>query len=140
MKKKWGIPGRMVAAGLLAGTLAGCSVGANTIDAGGGDSPIPSRVTVNSSSLNRRVQFTDARSRQEGMLLHAQVGVENRTNSTLAFEYRWEWTDSDGFQLGDTLSNWQPVVINAHERKMMTGVGPGPAAVNFRLYVRDQTN
>lgn len=117
--------------------LSGCVTAANTIDAGAPDAASPSHVTVNSSSLDRRIRFAAAMSRREGMILHAQVGLENVTGGPLAFEYRWEWTDADGFQLGDTLSNWQPGVVNAKERKMMSAAGPGPSAVNFRLHVRE---
>ena len=47
-----------------------------------------------------------------------------------------EWLDAGGFQLGDTLSNWQPGTIGGNERKVLTGVGPGPQASDFRLYLR----
>jgi uncharacterized protein YcfL len=96
-----------------------------------------SHVTVNSSTLQRHLRFGQAITRQEGLLTHAQVALENQTSGTLAFEYRWEWTDADGMELGKTLSTWQPAVIYGKERKLMTGAGPGPNAVNFRLLVRD---
>ncbi|MFN2426509.1 MAG: YcfL family protein [Candidatus Binatia bacterium] len=120
--------------------LQGCSTGAsNTIDVGIGTGE-PSRVTINSSGLKRRIAFGNVVTRQEGLLQRGQVALENRTGGTLAFEYRWEWTDADGFQMGDTLSSWQPGIINGKERKMMSSVGPGPRAVNFRLYLREPTN
>ncbi len=74
--------------------------------------------------------------RTEGMILHVQVELENTSSSEQNFEYKWEWTDASGFQLGDTLSAWQPAFIGGKERKLMNGSGPGPSAVDFRLYIR----
>lgn len=95
------------------------------------------RIVVSSRALDRRVRFGEVVSRKEGLILHVQVSLENTTSSVVPFEYRWEWTDGSGFQLGDTLSSWQPAVLNGNERKLMTGTGPGPSATSFRLYVRD---
>jgi uncharacterized protein YcfL len=64
------------------------------------------------------------------------VALENETRGDLAVEYRWEWTDADGFQLNDTLSSWQPLVIGGRQRALVTGVGPTAGAADFRLYVR----
>ncbi len=122
--------------------LGACTHPANRIEGVTQTAPPPgpgvdTRVVLGSTALGRKVRFGDVLTRQEGLLLHVQVAVENTTTKALALEYRWEWTDATGFQLGDTLSAWQPAVIGGNERKLMTGVGPGPGAVNFRLYLRE---
>lgn len=121
--------------------MAGCSTASNNMEVvserAPRDASLSGHVNVNSRLLKSRIGFGEAITRQEGMLQHAQVTLENRTGSNLSFEYRWEWTDKDGFQLGDTLSSWKPAVINGKERKLMSSTGPGPGAVNFRLYVRE---
>ena len=125
----------------LAGVLAGCSAASNTLEAVTETRPAPGpatteRVIIGTAALGREITYGDVITRREGMLLHVQVAIENQTKHTVDFEYRWEWTDAEGFQLGDTLSAWQPAVVNGKERKLMTGVGPGPAAANFRLHIR----
>jgi uncharacterized protein YcfL len=82
------------------------------------------------------IRYGNVVTRREGTILHAQVELVNTSSSDQSFEYRWEWTDASGFQLGDTLSSWQPGFIGGKERKLMTGAGPGPSAADFRLYIR----
>jgi uncharacterized protein YcfL len=132
---------KRVAIGVLAAGLAGCSAASNTLEAVTEQRPAPGpatseRVVVGSAALGREITYGDVITRREGLLLHAQVTLENQSKHTVNFEYRWEWTDAEGFQLGDALSSWEPGAINGKERKLMTGVGPGPAAANFRLYIR----
>ena len=120
----------------------GCSNAINTIEGStdrrlASGPPATERVHFGSKALARDLVFGEVVTRRQGLILHAQVSLENRARRTVNFEYRWEWTDADGFELGDTLSNWQPAVVYAQERKLMNGVGPGPAAANFRLYVRE---
>ena len=96
--------------------------------------PTPSeRVVVTAGSP---IHFGEVVTRMEGRILHVQVLLENTSTKDQSFEYRWEWTDADGFQLGDTLSSWQPAFIGGKEHKLLNGAGPGPSAVNFRLYIR----
>jgi uncharacterized protein YcfL len=101
---------------------------------------IDQRIVIGSSSLDRKLAFGQVLTRQEGLLLHVQVSIENTTRKPVRFEYRWEWTDATGFQLGDTLSSWHPEIVDADAHKLLTGVGPGPGAVNFHLYLRDATS
>jgi uncharacterized protein YcfL len=101
---------------------------------------VDQRIIIGSSSLDRKLRFGQVLSRQEGLLLHVQVSIENATSKQVRFEYRWEWSDATGFQLGDTLSSWQPGVVSPDARLLLSGVGPGPSAVNFRLYVREATS
>ncbi len=91
------------------------------------------RVILNTKSP---IRYGEVITRREGLILHVQVALENTARSDQPFEYRWEWTDADGFQLGDTLSSWQPGYIAGRGQKLLTGTGPGPGAVNFRLYIR----
>jgi uncharacterized protein YcfL len=132
---------RRLLAGALLAVLAGCSTASNRLEVVTEQRPASGpatqeRVVVGSAALGREITYGDVLTRRDGMLLHVQVTLENQTKHTVPFEYRWEWTDAEGFQLGDTLSAWQPGVINGKERKLVTGVGPGPAAANFRLYLR----
>lgn len=127
--------------GLMAMAAFACSTASNTLQGVTERRPasgpaVDEHVIIGSPALGKELTFGDVVSRREGLLLHVQVALENQSKHTVDFEYRWEWTDADGFQLGDTLSAWQPTVVNGRERKLLRGVGPGPAAVNFRLYVR----
>lgn len=98
--------------------------------------PVSDRVIIGSRALARKLAYGEVVARREGLILHVQVALENLARGPVAFEYRWEWLDAAGFQLGDTLSRWHPAFVNGNERKLLSGVGPGPAAVNFRLHVR----
>jgi uncharacterized protein YcfL len=82
------------------------------------------------------IRFGDVLKRQQQRILQVQVALSNTSSADQTFEYRWEWTDADGFQLGDTLSSWQPGFVAGGGQKLLTNSGPGPSAVNFRLYIR----
>jgi uncharacterized protein YcfL len=114
--------------------------GGNRLEVATASQRLDQRIVIGSKNLERKLSFGDVVSRQEGLLLHVQVSLENVTGKPVSFEYKWEWSDASGFQLGDTLSSWQPAVVDANAHKLMSGVGPGPSAVNFRLYVRDATS
>lgn len=133
--------GRILPVVLAAVALSACSTASNTIDVKSQPRPLSDQVlaehvVIENAALGRRLKYGEVLARKTGLVLAAQVAIENVSSSGVSFEYRWEWTDADGFQIGDTLSNWQPAVINGGERKLLTSVGPGPAAVNFRLYLR----
>lgn len=123
-----------VAAILVAG---GCHRAANVLEATASRmGVVDPRVVVNAPGLGEQLRYGEIAARREGRMLHVQVALENETQGDLAVEYRWEWTDGEGLQLGDTLSVWQPLVIGGRQRELVTGVGPAPSASDFRLYVR----
>lgn len=95
--------------------------------------PSDSRIVVHDRLA---VRHGEVHTRREGLIQHVQVELVNDGASDEAVEYRWEWMDAEGFQLGDTISSWQPVVVAGKAHVLLTGAGPGPAAVNFRLYLR----
>lgn len=140
--KRWKKRVGFLAAGVLLAGLTGCASSASNVLEGSSDVRPPSgpelseRVIISASGLGRKLVYGDVSTRREGLLLRVQVALENKSKSAVNFEYRWEWTDAEGFQLGDTLSSWQPAVINGRERKLLSATGPGPAAANFRLYLR----
>lgn len=86
--------------------------------------------------LDRSLAVIDARARWEGMIRRVEVTVENRTAAPLGVEYRWEWTDADGFEVGETQASWQPAVVDARGEKTIGESGPGPSATTFNLRLR----
>jgi uncharacterized protein YcfL len=115
-----------------AATWIGCGRPVNTLQVT--ETPLPSERVVVRSDLP--IRYGDVLSREVKRILQVQVALDNVSDRDQAFEYRWEWTDAAGFELGDTISSWQPAFIPGKGRKLMTSSGPGPNAVNFRLYVR----
>lgn len=94
------------------------------------------RVVVNAPGLAEEVRYGEVVARREGRILHVQVALENSTHGDLPVEYRWEWTDDAGMQVGETLSSWHPLLLGGGQRALVTGVGPTENAREFRLYVR----
>ncbi|MEO8604703.1 MAG: YcfL family protein, partial [bacterium] len=126
-------PGAIAAVCLAGLLLAGCSTASNTLSVSNAprrtvDAGWSEQVLIDNAALGRALKYGDVVARKEGLILRAQVAIENASSSVVSFEYRWEWTDADGFQVGDTLSTWQPALVNGGERKLLSGVGPGPTA------------
>jgi uncharacterized protein YcfL len=123
---------RLSAAVFLLVAGVGCSRPANLIEHTT-EPTLDSRIVVND---RLPVKYGQVSTRREGLIQHARVELVNTSNNDQGVEYRWEWTDADGFQLGDTVSSWQPAMLAGKTRMLLNGAAPGPGAVNFRLYMR----
>lgn len=132
--KMHGMAAALVTLALAAG---GCNHSPNVLAAHvSPEGAVDPRVVINAPGFGEQLHYGEIVARREGRALHVQVALENETRDDLAVEYRWEWTDRDGWALADTLSVWQPLVIGGRQRALVTGIGPAPRASDFRLHVR----
>lgn len=73
--------------------------------------------------------------RDLGALKQAQVAVENVSGARYTLEYRFEWTDQDGFQAGTTRT-WHRFVLAPGQRELISSTGQVPSASNAVFSVR----
>ena|SRR6266568_2535762 len=132
------------AVALLALTcLAGCSTTAG-IEAVGtttwnqeGARELQSKVIINNSSLAGDIQVMDAKSALAGDLMRAQVTLKSKDRDTVPIQYRFEWYDANGMEIGAGTSAWKPFLIYGRESRSLQGVAPDPRAREYKLKIRE---
>lgn len=95
------------------------------------------QVEVNDSFLARQLAFGDVSVHPPagGGVIEAQVFVRNEGVRDMAFEYRFLWYDTRGFELSSATS-WLPATLAAKEARGYKSTAPGPDAAGFRFMVR----
>ena len=93
-------------------------------------------VLINNQELSRHLQIVDINGRMVDNLMQAQIQIMNKFDRDYNFEYRFQWFDSKGFEIGSIKEHWTPVLIYGQEVKSLVGVAPNPEAVKFRINIR----
>ncbi len=69
-----------------------------------------------------------------GNLLKVQVVVRNNIALRKTFNYKFEWYDINGMMVDSpTTRVWQVARLQPKESMVITGIGPNPNVVDFRL-------
>lgn len=69
-----------------------------------------------------------------GNLLKVQVVVRNNWALRKTFNYKWEWFDVNGMVVDTPATRvWQVGRLQPKESMVLTGIGPNPNVVDFRL-------
>jgi uncharacterized protein YcfL len=131
--------------GLLAGLtlLSACrSTSMNTVERAEPTGQ-PRRVNdlrvLTDASLNRKVSIVGVSEAQTpGGLLRVQVELRNLTSSYQRFNYRFQWFDAEGMQVGASTA-MESGQIEGQETKYLTRVAPTPECRDFRLQLIEPT-
>ena len=129
----------IVPACLLASTLfvfTSCTT-VNTVERAtpiGTKQVIADKRVITDLTLNKKVSIVGM---NEGMtpggFLQVQIEVLNRKNSMQAFNYRFEWFDTNGMLIDTPTSVWIPRQIEGQETLTITAVAPTTTAKDFRV-------
>jgi uncharacterized protein YcfL len=95
------------------------------------------RVVYNSGSLKGDLEVVDLKSALAGDLMRAQATLRSRDRDTLSFEYRFEWFDLNGIEIGAGSSSWKPLILIGRETKSIQASAPDPRAREFKLKLRE---
>jgi uncharacterized protein YcfL len=96
------------------------------------------KLVLGSEDLLGKVALGDTKLRQVGVLTQAQVTVQNLTDNRYTLEYRFDWRDSQGFDVG-SLNTWHRFTLTPRQTQTFNSMGKTPAANNivFNLRVVD---
>ena len=92
-------------------------------------------LVVGSDQLRGRVDVGNSRFRSVGQLTQAQVMVQNMTETRYTLEYKFDWEDSQGFQV-DSVNSWHRFTLTPGEARTFTSTGKVPDAKNIMFTVR----
>lgn len=134
----------LAAAALLASMalLTGCSstVGVEATGKTGWDADgvrtLEKNVVFASSGLKGDLEIVDLRSAMANDMMRVQATLRSRDRDTLTFEYRFEWYDANGIELGMGTSAWKPLLLYGKETKNIQASAPDPRAREFKLKLR----
>ena len=93
------------------------------------------KLVLGSEALLGKVAMGDTRLRQIGTLTQAQVTVQNLTDNRYTLEYRFDWRDSQGFDVG-SLNTWHRFTLTPRQTQTFNSMGKTPAATNIVFNVR----
>ena len=93
------------------------------------------KLVTGSERLLGMVLIENPRFRELGQLTQAEVTVRNTTENTYNLEYKYEWTDDQGFTVGSS-SMWHRFTLTPHQEKNFPSTGKTPAAKNIIFTVR----
>jgi uncharacterized protein YcfL len=81
------------------------------------------------------IKIDNALVKGAGSLRKAQISVVNTSDQRLGLEYRMDWFDNDGFQLGDS-GIWQRFTLGAFDSKSFTSLAKRRRANSVQFTVR----
>lgn len=93
------------------------------------------RLITGSRDLLNRVVMVNPRFRPVGNLTQAEVTVQNLTDDRYMLEYKFEWSDPQGFSIGDA-AVWHRFTLSPHQIRDMSSTGKTPEAQNLTFTIR----
>ena len=71
-------------------------------------------------------------------MLEITVKVKNSTkNEYNHILYRFKWFDQSNYEVGQNLSIWKPLFLEARDTKQLTSLAPSPKAEQFKFYIKE---
>jgi len=86
--------------------------------------PLKSKISINNST------------RSHNDMLEIIFDVKNKTTKNISIKYRVKWLNNEGFEVGEALSSWQPIFVDAEDSKKMREIAPMPTASSYKLYFK----
>jgi len=93
------------------------------------------KLVVGSESLLDHIGIGEPRFRSLGQLTQAQVMVQNLTDARYTLEYKFDWENAQGFNVGG-INTWHRFTLTPRETKTFTSMGKVPDAANIVFTVR----
>jgi uncharacterized protein YcfL len=93
------------------------------------------KLVIGSDALLGNVVIRDPMLRPVGKFTQAQVTVENLTENEYQLEYKFDWTDLEGFEV-ESRSVWHRFRLSPHEVRNFSSTGKTPEAKKIIFIVR----
>lgn len=92
---------------------------------------------IKDKNLAKEIQVVDIKARYQGDFLEGQAVLTNLENSTVPFEYKFEWFDGEGFPIETPVVHWAPDLLYGKETKWIKALCPVPNAKGFKVLIRE---
>ena len=95
-----------------------------------------SKIIINNIPLSYKVSIDGYNSRFINDLLEASVNISNKDAKQHSLEYKFKWYDAAGFEIGESLSIWKPIVLDASDSIELKALAITPKVETFKFYIR----
>jgi len=92
--------------------------------------------TIIDPKLKDKVSISNSSSRIKNGMFQVILDIKNHQNKKSTINYRYKWFDDDGFEVGENMSIWQPLFIEADDNKKIKELAPVPNATNCKVYLK----
>jgi len=99
------------------------------------ETKIYSSKVIVSPSLKKKIDVS-ASTRNSNNMLEIVFDVNNKTTDNISVKYRVKWLNNEGFEVGEALSSWQPLFVDAKDVKKIREIAPMPTASSYKLYFK----
>ena len=98
---------------------------------------LPPQVVINNQQLQKEVTIGVGSDRtNDNNILEAFVDITNNTETPKTLYYRFRWFDIEDYEVGENLSIWKPLFLEAKDSQKIKGIAPTPKANSFKLYIK----
>ena len=124
---------KMVALSMLALALTGCITDTS------GERVEDSRIVVDNAQFAAHVRSVGQTCRQtKSGFQEVQVEFQNDDTCDFGFLYRFQWLDSDGMLIEESIPVWKHKFAHGRDRFYLKGVSESVLAKDFRLVIRNK--
>jgi len=96
-------------------------------------------VRYESERLAAQVAAEDAAVRSNGRFSQLQLSLVNTTGRSRTIEYKVDWLDIDGFEVG-AVSAWHVMTLSGNARERIQSAGQSSEAVSAAVSIRTPQN
>lgn len=93
------------------------------------------KLVMGSEMLVGDIAIMDPKLRDHGALTQSQVTVQNASGTRYTLEYKFDWTDDQGFSVA-SINSWHRFTLAPREVRTFTSMGKQPNAKNIVFTVR----
>ena len=88
------------------------------------------------SKLEKSVDVSLYTSKVQNKMMEIVLDISNLTSKKLTLHYKVKWLDNEGFEVGENLSIWQPIFVEAGESKRIKELSMVPNSHNYKIYFK----
>ncbi len=88
------------------------------------------------SKLKEHIKVSLQGSNIKNGMLEIVLNIQNLKAKKQTLHYRVKWLDSEGFEVGESLSIWQPLFIDVDESKKIKELSMVPNAHSYKIYFK----
>jgi uncharacterized protein YcfL len=86
--------------------------------------------------LKDKISIANSSSRVKNGMFQVVLDIQNHQSKKATVNYRYKWFDDEGFEVGESMSVWQPLFIEADDNSRIKGVAPVPTATSCKFYIK----
>ena len=98
-------------------------------------------IIINNLSSSKKIKIHAPSTQYVNDVFEVTIEVQNLSSHAYDdIEYRFKWYDQTKYEIGQNLSIWKPLFLDANDIKKVTSLAPTPKAERFKFYIKKSSN